>query len=186
MINLLPPSFKTELSKEEFIRLICILLLLLFLFLLSLSLLLASLRIYLGGEIKTTEAELLFQKEAFGEDGTREAITTLNKDIRNAVRFYRGQAGLSVVFSNIEKDLPDTMSLDSVTYTPSSEVTVKEVVETIPAKLTLSGFSPTREILFAFKENLEQDTLFEKVSFPPSNWVNARNITFSAIIELAL
>ena len=65
------------------------------------------------------------------------------------------------------------------------EVLIKEEVKNIPAKLTVSGFAPTREILFSFKESLEEDSLFVNVTFPPSNWVNATDIIFSVSLELA-
>lgn len=185
MINLLPPSFKKEIRQEENLRLLVIILALLFLFLLSTSFLLGSLRIYLSGEIKTQEARLVVQREALERHKEQEIIKSLNWDVLNTARLYRRQVQLGAVFVSLADNLPDSMVLENFSYTPVSEAIVKEEVKTIPAKFTLSGFAPTREILFSFKESLEADSLFQNVTFPPSNWVNSQDIIFSVSLELA-
>ncbi len=185
MINLLPSAFKEEIRQEENLRLLVILLALLFLFLLSLSFLLGSLRIYLGGEIKTQEAELVIRREILEGHKEQEVIKSLNRDVMNTVRLYRRQVQLGSVFKSLADNLPNSMILENFSYTPFSEAVVKEEVKTIPSKLTLSGFAPTRETLFSFKENLEADSLFQRVTFPPSNWVNSKDIIFSVSLELA-
>ena len=185
MINLLPSSFRAKIRQEENMRLLVILLALLFLFLLSLSFLLGSLRIYLGGEIKTQEARIVMQRGTLEGQEEQEVIKNLNRDISNTIRLYRKQVQLGAVFKHFASDLPNRMILENFSYTPVSEVLVKEEVKNIPAKLTVSGFAPTREILFSFKESLEEDSLFVNVTFPPSNWVNATDIIFSVSLELA-
>jgi len=45
--------------------------------------------------------------------------------------------------------------------------------------VSLSGFAPTTETLFEFKENLEKEASFKEVCFPPTNWVNLTDIDFS-------
>lgn len=162
-----------------------ILLVLLFLFLLSLSLLLGSLRIYLSGEIKTQEARLVVQEETLNRYKEQEVIKSLNWDVLNTVRLYRRQVELRAVFTSLADNLPGNMILENFSYTPSSEAIVKEEIKIIPAKFTLSGFAPTREILFSFKESLEANSLFQSVTFPPSNWVNSQDIIFSVSLELA-
>ena len=184
MINLLPPSFKESIRQEENLRLLAILLVLLFLFLLSLSFLLVSLRIFLGGEIKIEKAKLVVQEETLDKHKEQEVIKSLNWDVLNTVRVYRRQVQLRAVFASLTDNLPNSMIVENFSYTPSSEAIVKEETKIIPAKLMLSGFAPTREILFSFKQNLEADSLFKTVTFPPSNWVNSQDIIFSVSLEL--
>ena len=185
MINLLPPSFKEDIRQGENLRLIVILLVLLFLFLLSLYFLLGSLRIYRIGEIKVQEVKLVVQEETLDRHKEQEVIKSLNLDVLNTIRFYRRQVQLKAVFVSLADNLPDNMILENFSYIPVSQAIVKEETKIIPAKFTLSGFAPTREILFSFKKNLEANSLFQNVIFPPSNWVNAQDIIFSVSFELA-
>jgi len=184
MINILPPSFKKELKQEENLRLLVILLILLLLFLLSLSFLLGSLRIYLSGEIKAQEIQLIMQQEAFESYGTQEVIKDMNRNIINVADMYRRQVPLTEILDSIARDLPNDMVIRHFSYTPTREVIVRDEPQTILAKLTLSGDAPTRETLFSFKESLEKNILFLSVTFPPSNWATPKDISFSASLEL--
>jgi len=46
-------------------------------------------------------------------------------------------------------------------------------------EIYLSGFAPTREVLFKLKKNFESKEMIKDLSFPLSNWVEPEDIEFN-------
>jgi len=52
--------------------------------------------------------------------------------------------------------------------------------------ISLSGFSPDRDVLMEFQKNLESEDMFQEVDFPPSNWVKPNDIDFLVSFKVQL
>ncbi len=165
MINLLPPEYKKELNLEEKFRLSMILGICIFVFLVSLALMLATIRIYLAGQIQ--------EEKFFSSLSTKVTQTNVlvSQDIRNTntnfsrlLQFYKRRPLVSTTIDHISQDLPFDISLDTLDISSSA--------------VSLQGFSPTRDTLLVFRNNLLKDTTFSNIDFPISNLVNEANIHF--------
>ena len=160
MINLLPPKYKVDLLLEETKRLIIILGSLFFISLLSLSLILFSIKIYLTSQVKAQKEflDLQTQKKETPEMGQLEnEAKAINKKLSQLDNFYQKQISLSGIMEKINKAIPYNLYLNSLAYSKTDN------------KVILAGYSPTREILRQFKENLKGS--FQEVDVPYSNWV---------------
>ena len=173
MINLLPPSHKEELRREEQFRLALILGMLLMAFFICLSLSLLSIRVYVSGEIRAQEILAEAQEKEGGESQV-EQIHALNTDIAGVSSFLAGRVVLSDIAARISSALPEGAYITFLSYTPVSP----------KAKIVLTGFAPQTEDLLLLRTNLEQNSLFGNFHFPPSNWIRATNINFSFDFEI--
>ena len=181
MINLLPPEDKEQLKKEESFRLILILGMLSVLFFVCLSLLLLSIRIYVGGGIAAQNILIEAEKKQ-EQESPLQKIRLLNGDIKELERFYAQETVLSDIILRITTAVPERVYITSFSYTPP--IRPKGGKEITNARVSLTGFGPTREDLLAFRAKLEEDALFENFNFPQSNWKLAEDIDFSFTFEI--
>ncbi len=177
MINLLPPNYKKELLKEEQYKIVITLGIFVLLFLVSFSLILFSIKIYVSSQFET-EKEFVNQSRKemeFSEIEKLEKETKyLNEDILELELFYQNQISLIEILEELSFVLPTGVYLKTISINPSKEKDSKFLV-------SLSGFSPTRELLSEFKTDLEEKKeLFKgKIDFPPSTWTKPIDIDFS-------
>ncbi|PIR71900.1 MAG: hypothetical protein COU42_03115 [Candidatus Nealsonbacteria bacterium CG10_big_fil_rev_8_21_14_0_10_36_24] len=172
MINLLPPEEKEKLFLEKKKRMVSILWFLVLFFIVCLILILLSMRIYLREQVKAQEALLSGIKQEGGRteiEEYQERVHFINSEITKLNSFYQKKIYFSEIIEKISRTLPQENYLTnlSIIFSPEKEI-----------KVSLSGFSPTRELLFEFLKNLEQEQDFKEVSFPPANWVKAKDIDF--------
>lgn len=170
MINLLPPQHKKDLLIEETKRLVVILGTLFFLSLLALVLILLPIKIYISGELQGQQTFLELEQERLEVkeiQDLQERIKVFNKKLSLLDSFYEQKVNLATVFDKITKTIPQKTYLTDFSYSKQT------------SQITLSGFAPSRDILFQFKKNLEKD--FQNVYFPPDNWVHATDINFSGV-----
>ncbi len=175
MLNLLPPQYKKELRQEETRRLILILGIVFLLFLISLSLILFSIKIYIESRAEALRVLTDIEEKKFEDSEAQEIyqkILLADENISKMKLFYQDEEKVTIVFEEILKTMPSGLRLDSFSWK-------KETLQ-----MTLSGFSPTWEILFEFKENLEKEKDFIEVYFPPSNWVKATDIDFNVSFKI--
>lgn len=176
MINLLPPSFKEALQKEEDTRLFWILCFLVGAFFLCASLLLLSLHIYLKGSVDAQEIFLTaYMQKTASEEDLKEEIKGLNETFTRFSSFYEKQPKVSAIIERVSLAIPQGIRLTFFQYLPSSQTR---------AKVILSGFSPAREELLSFRESLRKDPSFGNFNFPPSNWAKPSDILFSFSFEI--
>lgn len=186
MINLLPKEDKRTLLVERNKKITVILCFLLSFFIVCLILILFSIKIYVNGQIDTKKIFLaesekqLLQSEA---QELEDKIKTANESFKKLNSFYSKSQYFSEVLQKISDIFPSSFYATNI----SMRLNVSEVNED-PNNLgsvlitkrnvlvNLSGFASTREELLIFKENLEKS--FEDVLFPPSNWVDKKNINF--------
>jgi len=173
MINLLPPQYKAELKEEENWKLTLILSLLFLIFLVCLTLILFSIKIFISGQLEVQKTLLLQEEKKFEESqiqNLEEKIATSNQTILKLDSFYQGQISLAGILEKIFETLPSDVYLTTLDFNLG--------------QFSLFGYSPTREILLEFKENLEKEELFEEIYFSPSNWVKPSDIDFSVNFKI--
>ncbi len=173
MINLLPFQEKEILRQEEKHNLVLILGILFLIFLISSILILFSIKIFISGEIEIQRILLSAEEKRFKESqiqNLEEKINASNQTLSKLNLFYQNQLNLTETLEKISGTLPPG------TYLTTLNLNL--------AQISLSGFSPTREILLEFKENLDKEGTFGEIYFPPSNWVKPIDIDFSVNFKI--
>ena len=107
-------------------------------------------------------------------------IGAVNQRLLDIESFYQNQFRATELIEKIAKILPPGVYLTQ--FSLSSKYGDKEKKQEI--QLSLSGFSPTREILYNFKKNIEKEKDFQNIYFPSSNWIKPTDVDFSLIINL--
>jgi Tfp pilus assembly protein PilN len=174
-INLLPSSYKEELSQEENWKLVLILGILFLIFLISLALVLFSIKIYVQGQADSLKIMADLQEKALQTSGIPDLkgkINLSNQKILKLESFYKAQPDTPLILEDIFKTLPATVYLTNLTWQKSVYL------------VSLAGFSPTREALFELKTNLEAKKEFKEVYFPPADWINPSNIDFEVTFKI--
>ena len=179
MINLLPPKNKEELLQEKNWKQVMLLGFLAFFVLVSFSLILATINIFLTGEVETQK--ILYQQrskelESPKMQELKKGLTSFNQTLSRLDSFYDEQFSLSEVMEEISETLPLGTYLGNLSIIPGKKGERK-------ISCTLSGFSPTRDTLLKLKENLEKKNNIEEIYFPPANWVQPKNVNFSVSLD---
>lgn len=177
MINLLPAQEKKDVLIRKKLKLVLIFETGLLFFLISTLLIFFSIQIYLGGEINSKKIAIS-QREKEVETNVilsfQQEIKELNTKLEQVAVFYEKQVYLNDLLKEVFQKLPPGSYLTSFSF-------VKDLGQD---KINLVGFSPTREKLLDFKKTLEADSRFDKVNFPPGNWVSSSNVDFYLSFEL--
>lgn len=168
MINLLPPQEKERLVKKETERMVIIWGFIIAVFLVSfaMSVLFTSIQV----SSRAQAQELLL--EGIRKELENPSVAALKKELISANRFLTRvepfllkDKRVSRIFSVIASRLPPGLYVTRLSYNQ-------------PGAISLEGFSPTRQALLIFKQNLEEEAFFSKVDFPPSNWIKPEDINF--------
>ncbi len=186
MINLLPPDIKQELLIEKNKKIVVILGILVLVFLLCLILALLSIKFYTQGQVNYYRAVYEIKESQFKNSQAQEIqkqIIGLNQDFLEIDSFYQKQVNLIEVLEKIAQVLPQGVYLNSFSYEKLYPVAEKDKKdkekESFSGRISISGYAPTRDVLFEFKKNLEAEDDFKEFVFPASNWVKATDINFS-------
>ncbi len=186
MINLLPPQQKEELLEEEKYNLVLTLGILFLIFLISLTLILFSIKIFISGETKAQKILLLEEEKKFKESqiqNLEEKINISNQTLSKLDLFYQNQLNLTEILEKTSETLPPGAYLTTFSLNPLPTPAEGETQKYL-AQISLTGFSPTREILLEFEEALGKEELFGEIYFPPSNWVKPTDIDFSVTLRI--
>ena len=182
MINLLPPQNKTELDLEEKWKLVMLSGLFFIMFLVCLSLILISINLYISGEVMSQKILLEQREKEFRipqVQALQKNLAAFNETIFQLDLFYQNQFNISDVLKKVSATLPEGIYLKNLSCLP--QVPAKDGWKT---GCSLSGFSPTREILLDFKANLEKEESFKEIAFPPASWVKQTDINFSVAFKV--
>lgn len=175
MINLLPPEEKDKIFSAKRRKLITIFLLFVLFFSFYCVLILLPVRFYIDGQVSSKEIILDVVKKDFERSGAKELQTKINSANLTLVElnnFYKSKVYYVRILEKISEALIEG------TYLTNLSVTFFETEEETGFRISLSGFAPTRDNLFSFKNNLEKQKDFKNVYFPPSNWVKSNDIDF--------
>ncbi len=192
MMNLLPPEEKSKLllEKKKKMTIIFWFLVLFFIFFAILALL--SIKTYLQIEIGSEKILLEQSNQDFNQKeikSFKEKVEIANSNLEKLNSFYQKKVYFSDILENISKILPQQVFLTSLSIIPSSDEGEgnkkdKKGEENPSVKISLSGFSPTREVLFGLRKKLEEDNYFEEIYFSPSDWVKPTDINFSITFKV--
>ncbi|MCK4473737.1 hypothetical protein KAU40_00495 [Candidatus Parcubacteria bacterium] len=180
MINLLPSQYKKELKQEESLKIIVILGIIILSFLICFCLILFLIKIDISEEITTQKIFIEVKEKEYRISETKnleKEMLLLNQTLLKLNSFYKEQINLTEALEKIAQILPSKGYLTGFNFMLLNE-------EYIAGKLSFSGFSPTREILLLFKENLDKQEIFTEIYFPSSNWVKPSDIDFSATLKI--
>ena len=175
MINLLPQKAKREIVLEERFKIIFILSITFFAFLTSLFLVLFSVYTSVSTELKIQKINFDDLEKKIKNSQIEEMEKNIEKHnliIKNLASFYKEDIDLVSILEKISKTLPSGIYLDSLNFNRSS------------LEFSLTGFSPDRDTLVHFKENLEKESDLGKVFFPSSNWSIPKDIEFNVNLKI--
>ena len=169
MINLLPPKEKGILVSEERLKITLILGILFLVFLSFLGLILFSFKAFLLNQMSSEKEKLLLKQkriETSEIQALREKTSFFNSRFLELNSFFENRIFLTDIFKGIDQLLPEGTYLTSFFYQKDRK------------EIYLSGFAPTREVLFKLKKNFESKEMIKDLSFPLSNWVEPEDIEF--------
>ena len=174
MINLIPNHEKKKKMKDFYFRFTIVLFILLgFCALVGAASLLPTL--FLSGlERNLAHTKLLAQKNeppTLADRNLSETVTDLDRKLKLV---ESAAAGRYLVSQRV---------IRAITLRKMSDIQITRIAfENSPVngkQVDLSGLAPSRERLLLFRQALENDTAFQKVDLPISNFVKGSNIQFS-------
>lgn len=175
MINLLPPQQKEELLEEERLKLVLTLGIIILAFLVSLILILFSIKTSLISDSGIQKIYFEQRKKELENLEIQELeakIKNYNLTLSKLKTFYQNP-DLTSILEKISETLPQGTYLTTLNFSPQT------------SQISLTGFSPTREILLQFKENLERTEGLKEIYFPPPNWLKPTEIDFSVNFKIS-
>lgn len=176
MINLLPPQYKQELKQEENFRLVLILGAIFSIFLISLILILFSIKIYTQGQVDALKflAGIEEEKLKAGEvRELREKIIAASQTISELQSFYKNRSDATATLEKIFQIMPEQVYLTTLSLNQDTRVVL------------LSGFSPSREVLFTLRNKLREQEWLSEINFPPQNWIKQTDIDFEMTFKVS-
>ena len=181
MINLLPPEEKRKLVLERKKKLTLITCYLFLFFFLLIIVFLIPINFYISQRIGYYEDILNSGKSNIEQqeiEDIQKKVQEANIILKKLNDFYNSSFGYSNLLEIISRTLPERIYLNNFS------AVVFETEKESYLKVSLSGYAPTRESLFNLKKSLEQEEIFQEISFPPSSWVEAGDINFSVSFKV--
>lgn len=169
MINLLPYNQKENLLEQKKIKQVVILGIAILASLICLILILLFMKLDLQGS-------LVLEKQLFDcekKDCDSEEIKALEQEasylrevFSKTLTYYQEKEYLIEKIEDFSGAVPENITLTNISFKKNNR------------EVSLSGYSPDRDSLIKFKQDLESKDNFEKVFFPSSNWINSEDINF--------
>ncbi len=194
MINLLSKEDKKILLVEKNKKITVILCFLLLFFIVCLILIIFSIKTYINGQINAKNIFLVESEKQLFQSETQELedkIKTANDSFKKLNYFYSKNIYFSEVLQKISDIFPETFYATNISMRldvseakedPSNSESVMKIERSV--LVGLSGFASTREALLIFKDDLEKS--FDNVLFPPSNWVDKKDINFYVTFNIEI
>jgi Tfp pilus assembly protein PilN len=175
MINLLPVEQKEELLEERNLKMVLILGIVALGFLVCLFLFLFAIKISISSKLDVQKISVDQREEELKNSQNQKLETEINnynQVLMQLESFYKNNFNLSDNLEKISTVLPEGVYLKSLNFNLENK------------KISISGFSPTREKLLELKGNLEKTNDFKNINFPPSSWIEAVNVNFTADFKI--
>jgi len=181
MINLLPPIEKEELMIEQRKRLTIILGSFFLIVLVCFFLVLLSVDFYILGEAASQKIILEDAQKRYKTPdfiNAEDIVKKYNKDLSLLKSFYEQDLGISQTLKNIaDIERPEGLYFTNLFLNRDAAGGL--------IKVNISGFSKNRELLLAFRKNLENaPAMIKNPYFSPESWIKAENINFSLSLEI--
>jgi len=173
MINLLPPTEKERIKRESNLRVFIIIEAYFLIFCLLFFIALSFERNYILQKLEAGGVYLTLSENSLDLPKIREEeknIKAFNSKVVELNSFYIKEKDLTAVLEKVTESMPQEIYLKSFRIEGGK-------------KITISGFSLTREALLGLDVALK-DSGFDKVQFPASSWEKGQNIDFSVSFEL--
>jgi len=170
MINLLPQSEQKNITIEKDKKIALILEVLVLVFFTCFILILLSIFIYIKSYAKAENIILEQRRKEFENSEIKEFtdnVKSANNDFVILSNFYQEQKSSVEVLKKISNTLSQEIYLITLSYNRNE------------FQVILAGFSETRSALLDFKNNLEKESDFEGIFFPPSTWLESEDISFN-------
>ncbi|HXK31878.1 MAG TPA: hypothetical protein VJ378_00105 [Candidatus Paceibacterota bacterium] len=180
MINLLPPPKKQEINQEENWKILMTLAISVLAVLVCFILILYAINISIAGDVGLEK--ILYEQKAKEFESSqmldlKTEIIGFNKAVLRLDNFYQNQLTPTETIEEVLQTIPEGIYLTNLAITLGSD---KDKI----MQCELKGFSPTREMLLVFKENLEKERNFNEVSFPPATWLKPIDINFTVTFKI--
>jgi len=169
MINLLPYNQKKNLLEQRKVKQVVILGIAVLASLICLILIMLFMKLDLQGS-------LVLEKQLFNcdkEDCDSEEIELLEQEANylkeifsKTITYYQEKEYLIEKIEDFYQAIPENIILTNISFKKNNR------------EVSLSGYSPDRDSLIKFKQDLENKDNFEKIYFPSSNWMNSQDINF--------
>ncbi len=179
MINLLPPSLKQKLALEHQKNVVMILGFTILVPLICLTLLLLSIKTYISAEVNSQkiaseQAQKISQTPEFVKFG--ETIKNGNALLLQLKSFYKRQIYISNALHLISGiNRPENLYFTSLDL---------HQTQSLAFKVTIAGFSQSREDLLVFQKNIQQKKEIENLVFSPESWINPSRTPFYLTFEI--
>lgn len=163
MINLLPSQQKEELLEEKRLKLALILGIVILSFFVCLSLFLFAIKISISSKLQIQKITIDQKEKDFKtlqNQKLEEEIKNYNNILSQLESFYKERIDLTDIFEKISAVLPLETYLESLSF------------NSLNGQISLTGFSPNREKLLEFQENLNKTGYFKDINIPASSWVD--------------
>jgi len=175
MINILPPKEKESLRLEQTKNLVIILGFVAIVSLICLIFILLSIKYYILSSVDhqkliLQEVEKQRQSPNFAE--FKDIIVLYNGILPEIVSFYKEEVysgDILSVISGIER--PEGLYFNKIYIdrdTPGDKT-----------KVSVFGFSDTRENLLLFQKKLQEESTAKNIYFAPASWINPKDINFT-------
>lgn len=189
MINLIPEqekAFIEEIKKSKARNLI---LMFLFIFLLSIFLFSLIFYFYFLGEKEKTEIEYKSIESEIVHLEQSQLIKERNRIEKQVFVFEEKLSDKKFFYSKIldplSKLIPKNIYFKELSISSPKVLSNKKIIskENI-LSVRIGGYSPDRQSLLRLKEALESADWIINFDFPPSNWINDRDINFYLNFEI--
>jgi len=174
MVNLLPQYWQKKLKDEEVFKTVSILGIVVVLAMISFILMLFLVKQYYSVNVAYLDAAVVEKEQElkiFKTEADEKKAVATDELVSRIGNFYAGQIKITDLFSRVSGATPAGVDLASFGYYLNN--------------IDIQGYATDRDALVSFKNKLESVPGFKKVIFPQDNWLKARDISFSANIELA-
>lgn len=183
MINLLPQEYKKAAERETLRRFIlCAGLMFLFLFLAE-AIFAFVLFFWADSSLKNNRRQLELTKQ-LSDVKQLGQLEKKASELNNFLEFFKKtevRYNISSDMKMILSTLPPTLKLNSISFESGVSNKLSAGAE---RKFILGGRAETREDLINFIDILKKNRSFNKIEFPPSSFLSAKNVDFSLTLTL--
>lgn len=168
MLNLLPPKQKRELRLDLLNQAIAVFGIAAILVVLILTLVLAIALFYLNTNLAQLEKELISwqaKSEIKELENLEEKVKEVNQNLAFLEEYQEERVEFSLMLEILAQKVPSGIRFNSMSLEKSGKATIR-------------GYALTRDILLAFKNNLERVPYVSDFDFPLSNLTKSEDIDF--------